>query len=204
MLDPDSLFAGIFLVGVLVGWLIRFYYGKRVAKDRVKVERRSHLEFALVVLAFVAMHVMPLVYLLTDRLDFVDYPMPLAGRLPGVAVYGAGLWLFWRSHADLGQNWSPIPRILRGQSLVTGGVYGRIRHPMYAGHWLGAVAQALLIPNWIAGASFVGLFLVFYLLRVPREERLMLEFFGERYRDYMTRTNRLTPRLEIMSCIGDF
>jgi len=196
MLEPDSLFAGVFLVGVVGGWLIRFYYGRHVARDRVTVERHSHLEFALVVLAFVAMHVMPLVYLLTDRLDFADYPMPLAGRLLGVGVYGACLWLFWRSHADLGENWSPVPRILRGQSLVTGGVYRRIRHPMYAAHWLGAIAQALLVPNWIAGASFAGLFLLIYLLRVPREEKLMLEFFGDSYRDYMSRTNRLIPRLE--------
>ena len=194
MLEPDSLFVSIFLVGVVVGWLIRFYYGKHVKRDAVTIERHSKLEFTLVILAFVAMHIMPLVYL-RGRLDFADYRLPLAARWLGVGVYAVALWLFWRSHADLGHNWSPVPRILRGQALVTGGVYRRIRHPMYAAHWLGAIAQALLIPNWIAGASFAGLFLLIYLLRVPREEKLMLEFFGEPYRDYMTRTNRLIPRL---------
>ena len=37
--------------------------------------------------------------------------------------------------------------------LVTEGIYGRVRHPMYTAFWLWAVAQALLLPNWIAGFS---------------------------------------------------
>lgn len=191
----DSLFTSIFLIGVVVGWAIRFYYGKRVAREGITIERHSNLEFVLVILAFVAMHILPLVYLLTDRLDFAEYPLPLGARILGVAIWGGSLWLFWRSHADLGHNWSPIPRILRGQALVTGGVYRHIRHPMYAAHWLGALAQALLVPNWIAGASFAVLFLFIYLLRIPREEKLMLEFFGNAYREYMANTNRLLPRL---------
>lgn len=194
MADLGNLRPIPFLIGVLVGWSIRFSYGKRVAPEGITIERRSNLEFVLVILAIVAMHVLPVVYLLTDRLDFANYPLPFGVRLVGVVVWGISLWLFWRSHADLGRNWSPVPRILCGQALVTGGVYRHIRHPMYAAHWLGAVAHALLVANWIAGASFALVFLFIYVLRVPREEKLMLEFFGDAYRDYMVNTNRLIPR----------
>ena len=66
---------------------------------------------------------------------------------------------------------------------------------MYTAFWLMAVGQALLLPNWIAGlAGSVG-FGILYFLRVDREERIMLQTFGEEYRAYMERTKRIIPHL---------
>ena len=65
---------------------------------------------------------------------------------------------------------------------------------MYAAHWWWAIAQILLLQNWIAGLSLLVSFLPLYLVRVPREERMMLEQFGQEYRIYMSRTGRLFPR----------
>ena len=79
-------------------------------------------------------------------------------------------------------------------ALVTRGVYRRVRHPMYASQWLWGIAQALLLQNWVAGWAGAALFLPLYVLRVPREERMMLERFGEAYRDYMSGTRRIVPR----------
>ena len=79
--------------------------------------------------------------------------------------------------------------------LVTGGVYRHVRHPMYTSEWLWSTAQALLLRNWIAGPAGAASFLPLYVLRTPREERMMLEQFGEEYRAYMTRTGRVFPRL---------
>jgi protein-S-isoprenylcysteine O-methyltransferase Ste14 len=39
------------------------------------------------------------------------------------------------------------------------------------------------------------MFMPLYLLRVPREERMMLDEFGEEYRAYMNHTGRVIPRL---------
>jgi len=58
--------------------------------------------------------------------------------------------------------------------------------------WL---AQALLLQNWIAGFAMLASLLPLYLVRVPREEQMMLEHFGEEYRLYMNRTGRVVPRL---------
>jgi len=61
--------------------------------------------------------------------------------------------------------------------------------------WLWAIAQVLLIHNWIAGPAFLVIFLPLYFLRVPREENLMLETFKDQYRQYMHKTGRIIPRL---------
>jgi len=64
---------------------------------------------------------------------------------------------------------------------------------MYAGFWLWAVAQILLLPNWIAGPAGLAGFGTLFFGRVAREERLMLEIFGDEYRAYMSRTSRIIP-----------
>jgi len=156
-------------------------------------------ELPLMLLVGVAMQIVPLIYIFSSWLDFADYRLP--GRadalegLVGVAVFGAALWLLWRAHADLGRQWSVKAEIQDDHELVTTGVFGRIRHPMYAAHWLWAVAQALLLHNWIAGPAMLAAFLPLYAVRVPREEQVMLDHFGDRYRAYMARTGRMIPRL---------
>ena len=66
---------------------------------------------------------------------------------------------------------------------------------MYAAHWLWALAQALLLHNWVAGPAMLAAFLPFYLERIPREEQMMLDQFGSEYEAYMTRTGQLIPPL---------
>jgi protein-S-isoprenylcysteine O-methyltransferase Ste14 len=64
---------------------------------------------------------------------------------------------------------------------------------MYSAFWLWALAQALLLPNWIAGFSGLVGFGVLYFGRVGREERMMLDAFGDEYRAYAARTRRIIP-----------
>jgi protein-S-isoprenylcysteine O-methyltransferase Ste14 len=71
----------------------------------------------------------------------------------GVAVLCGALALFYRSHRDLGRNWSISLEVRSEHRLVTAGVYRLIRHPMYSSFFLLALAQLLLMPNWFAGTS---------------------------------------------------
>lgn len=55
-------------------------------------------------------------------------------------------------------------------------------------YFLGVLAEVVIrIPH----EQFTPL----YVLRMPREERMMLHRFGEEYRVYMDRTGRVVPRL---------
>jgi len=52
-----------------------------------------------------------------------------------------------------------------------------------------------LLNNWIAGLAGIVTFLPVYLVRVPKEERLMVEQFGEEYQDYMQRVGGIIPKI---------
>lgn len=195
----NQLFKIIYFAGILVDTLVTIPDALR-RRRITRIDRRiSPAERGLLAWAFVGMFLIPLLYSLTSWLGMANYrwsptTKARAGTL-GTLIYATAVWLFWRSHRDLGSNWSPSLEITAQHTLVTEGVYRRIRHPMYASMWLWIVAQALLLQNWIAGlAGVVGL-VPLYLIRVPREEQMMLEHFGEAYQAYMARTGRVVPRV---------
>ncbi len=194
MLNIDNTFEVIFLAGFIAGSVIRKVYTFRARGSKTANKRKSVLDIVLISAGGVGLAA-PLFYLFTSWLDFADYDLPGWLGWVGTAVFAGALLLLWRSHADLGRNWSATLKVREGHTLVTAGVYRYMRHPMYAAHWLWAIAQALLIENWLAGLALLVTFLPLCLIRIPREEEMMLENFGEQYRQYMNRTGRLIPRL---------
>ena len=70
---------------------------------------------------------------------------------------------------------------------------------MYAAAWLMYIAQVFLLSNWIAGFSGVITFGLMYFLRVPKEEQMMLQEFGDQYQQYMAHTGRVIPKRNIPS-----
>ena len=189
----------LYFLGLLAQVVIRVPHERRRRKARMAVERVDTLERALAGLLFVGLLFVPAVYASTSWLDRVNYRLPpeaekSAGGV-GATFMTLAVWLFWCSHADLGRNWSPSLELREGHELVTEGVYRYVRHPMYASEWLWGVAQALLLQNWVAGLAGLALFAPLYVLRVPREERMMLDRFGAEYHAYMNRTGRVVPQL---------
>lgn len=51
------------------------------------------------------------------------------------------------------------------------------------------------MQNWVAGFAGLASFIPIYVLRVPEEERMMIDHFGDEYRAYMKRTGRVVPPL---------
>jgi len=183
----------IWALGV-VGWfIIRYPHDRR--SRRTPKRRRSDRgrEIVLMAISATGLIVLPLIYVVSEQPRFANYPFHPWQAWLGAAVFAAALWLFRRTHRDLGRNWSVTLEVRERHNLVTSGVYSRVRHPMYSAFWLWALAQALLLPNWIAGpAGLVG-FGTLFVLRVGREEELMIETFGDDYRRYMARTARIVP-----------
>jgi protein-S-isoprenylcysteine O-methyltransferase Ste14 len=104
-----------------------------------------------------------------------------------------GLWLFYRSHADLGTNWSITLEVREQHRLITQGVYRRVRHPMYVALLPYSTGQALVIPNRVAGPANLIAFAILFGLRVRAEEKMMADEFGGEYTAYTARTKRRVP-----------
>jgi protein-S-isoprenylcysteine O-methyltransferase Ste14 len=65
---------------------------------------------------------------------------------------------------------------------------------MYLALFTHSLGQALVLPNGVAGPSYLVALGVLFALRVRAEERMMLEQFGPEYEAYMVRTKRLVPQ----------
>ena len=141
------------------------------------------------------MIILPLVYSVTSWLAFANYRLPAWMGWFGVFLLACAVLVFTRSHVDLKSNWSPILEIFEGHILVTNGIYVYIRHPMYASQWLWGIAQILLLQNWFAGPLNLIYFIPVYILRVQAEEKMMLDTFGDPYREYMKKTGGVIPKL---------
>lgn len=185
----------LYLIGLVITYAVRRYYElifrARGVKDQAYNTRTDRMMTWLAELGFVA----GIVYIFTDWLDFANYRGVSWLGWIGVLIIGFGIRLLWKAHIDLDSSWSPHVEICKRQKLITDGVYRQIRHPMYAGYLLLGIGQVLCLANWLAGPAFLGLFGLLFLQRVHREEKMMLEKFGEEYQRYMQRTGRLLPRL---------
>ena len=184
----------VVLAGTVVMMAIRAPHGRRSRNVKVAKSHKTPLETGILVLAWVGFFV-PLIWVASPAFWFAEYPPRTGPLLAGLICLVIGLWLFYRSHADLGTNWSLSLEVREGHRLITHGVYREVRHPMYSSLALYSVGLALVIPNWVAGLSNLGAFAVLFALRVGAEERMMAQQFGNEYAAYTARTKRLLPRV---------
>jgi protein-S-isoprenylcysteine O-methyltransferase Ste14 len=150
----------------------------------------------MAVLAAIAIGIwlLPAVYIFTPWLEEFNYSLPLWLVVAGVLVFASSIFIRWKAQAELGRAWSATIELSPHHPLVTTGIYSKVRHPLYASLILWAAGQPALLQNWIAGfAGAVAVALV-WLVRVPAEEAMMRESFGEEYVRYSAQTGKLIPR----------
>ena len=179
-----------------IGWfLIRYEYARRSRRETVQRSDRGPRETALLLISLTGLGILPLAYVATAIPHFAAYTFHPTQAWLGLFVAIAALVMFHLTHRALGRNWSVSLDVRENHQLVTDGIYRRVRHPMYSAFWLWAIAQALLLPNWVAGFSGLVGFGILFFGRIAREERMMLEMFGDSYRAYTARTDRIFPRI---------
>jgi protein-S-isoprenylcysteine O-methyltransferase Ste14 len=183
---------GTILVATIAVVAIRAPHGRRSRSVPVVKSRKGALESVLLMIIWITF-LLPLIWVATPVLAFADYPLRAVPFFAGAACFAVGLWLFHRSHADLGTWWSVTLEVREKHRLVTQGIYRRVRHPMYLALLLYAAGQALVLPNYVAGPSYGVAIALLVALRLGPEERMMRDEFGKEYEEYMARTTRIVP-----------
>jgi protein-S-isoprenylcysteine O-methyltransferase Ste14 len=184
-----------FLLGTKAYLGIRAWYKSRVSASQKTSSHATTTDKLLIALVVIGQVVLPLLAIFTPLLHEADYAVHPMAIIPGAAVMVSGLWLFWRSHADLGKNWSVTLELEAQHQLVTSGVYTLVRHPMYASFFVMALAQLLLVPNWVAGPAALLAVCALYCVRRPNEEAMLTQHFGAAYKRYIRTTGGIFPRL---------
>ena len=149
----------------------------------------------MVLLNFIGMVGVPFVYILTPWLDAFTLVYPEFIRIAGITFNIMGLLLLIWVHKALGEHWSMMLKLGEEHKLITAGPYARIRHPMYTYFYIMVIATALISANLFVGLFGIIIWTLLYIVRVGDEETMLLEKFGDEYREYMARTGRLLPKI---------
>jgi protein-S-isoprenylcysteine O-methyltransferase Ste14 len=175
-------------------FLTRLYFQGKVKRGReytLTNARQEKILYQLFALAFLLL----LFYFLTPWVDFASLSLPAWLRWGGCLVTIAGISLFAWAHQALGQNWTAVLALSDGHWLVQNGPYTYVRHPMYTAFYIIGIGFLFLSSNWLVGVIYLLPLTLMVAMRIGLEEKMMLERFGEPYRQYMERTGRLLPRL---------
>jgi protein-S-isoprenylcysteine O-methyltransferase Ste14 len=162
--------------------------------DREAVEREGRGMFAVRVVLFLLLLGWLALYAINPSwMGVLSVPFPDWLRWVGFALGLVSLGFWSWTQVALGKEWSPQLQLREEHHLVTTGPYSRIRHPLYTGMLGYGTGFALVTANWVfvvlVVAIIAGLF-----ARVPKEEQMMIEEFGEEYKAYMHKTGRFFPK----------
>jgi protein-S-isoprenylcysteine O-methyltransferase Ste14 len=114
-----------------------------------------------------------------------------------IAVLLASLMLSYASVRTLGQQWSLAARLLQGHKLIREGPYGLVRHPIYTAMLGMLLGSAVALSTWQALLAGTIVFLLGTAWRIRTEEHLLVEAFGDAYRQYSVSVPALIPGLHL-------
>lgn len=193
---------GLTLIMILLGvWIVVRYLVPKSWKEW----RNAGLLQAFIIALYVEMYGFPLtIYLLTGfiglDIPWIHFKGHLWSTLLGLGETGAmiemfiGLGIVFIGVTLIVRGWTLVYRAQKKDELVTEGVYRYVRHPQYTGIFLALFGQLVHWPTLPTLLLFPVIVRLYYHL-AKKEEKRMLERFGEEYEAYMRRTPMFFPRL---------
>jgi protein-S-isoprenylcysteine O-methyltransferase Ste14 len=173
-------------VAVLTAVFINFRLarGSRV----IHTKRNSVVETGSMLAFFVLVYLLIRFRIGVYEIPAAYYPVAIAGLI--LVILGTTLNILGRF--ALGRNWGNQVIIYQDHTLVTGGVYRIVRHPLYAGLIWMFIGAALVFQNWAALAVTLVLFIPGMYHRGRQEEKALIAQFPG-YVEYRNRTGMLFP-----------
>jgi protein-S-isoprenylcysteine O-methyltransferase Ste14 len=117
-----------------------------------------------------------------------------AWNLLGLFLIVAGFAILLTAQITLGRNHASVPMIWEDHQLIRHGIYRLVRHPLYLGVITVCIGLAVFGPS-LLGLVIMSLLIPIFIIRIRIEERLLIETFGDAYREYQRTTRMLIPFL---------
>jgi len=195
-MESEPTFRTLVVVILCLGSAIRAYYLHSTKRQGVRTKtHESVLSMTLQASFYVLGTALILAYVIYPRLiAWAAFHLPSALRWCGVLLGFLCLPLLIWVHRSLDLNCSFVLSISEDHTLVTHGPYSMVRHPMYAVWYLLHFSLFLITANWLVGLYLFGFYTIPITLRMNEEEAMLIEKFGDTYREYMRRTGRILPR----------
>jgi protein-S-isoprenylcysteine O-methyltransferase Ste14 len=197
-METETIFRILLPILILAFIAHRGYYTKKSSRPENETLKKreegilSKIAGLLGMIGFVAM----IGYVINPQwLSWASLPFPIWLRWTGVGIVLIGFALLQCAQVTLGRSWSDTPRMMKEQALITSGPYRFIRHPIYTAFILILGSTLFIASNWLIGITWAGMTVLDIASRIGFEESLMVEYFGDQYREYMKRTGRLLPRI---------
>lgn len=120
----------------------------------------------------------------------------MVAQVSGFIFVILGFVISFSARVTLSSNWSGgyEYQIKQDHELITQGIYRYIRHPIYFGIILLVIGVELVVGSWLWIPAFIITPWVM-ISWAKREEKLLTQHFGQKYKDYMQKTKRLIPFL---------
>ena len=192
----ESLYRWILLVVVVIGLTISIYFRRKADRAGGSVNCRGDAGWIRLLLTVSGVTGFGglLMYLVNPAwMGWSQIGLPDWARLPGGALGLFAVALFLWVFRSLGDNVTATALTRTNHTLVTGGPYRWVRHPMYFSGLLLFGSYVLLTDSWFilltCGVAFGAL-----IVRTSQEEANLTQRFGDEYREYARETGRFLPR----------
>ncbi|GME34940.1 Isoprenylcysteine carboxyl methyltransferase [Neofusicoccum parvum] len=113
----------------------------------------------------------------------------------GIALIALGQVVRSVAMAQAGTNFNHMVQSRKnsGHELVTDGVYAWLRHPSYFGFFWWGLGTQLMLGNIVCLLGYAAVLWRFFSSRIRHEEKFLINFFGDEYREYRARTTVAIP-----------
>lgn len=195
-MQDESWFRLALVIVILISMAIGIPHRLKAAAsgERISHKEEGYLFAATLRFAGLLLWISTLAYLLyPTSVAWASVPIPSWLRAFVVIVAIASTALFYWTLSSLGKNLTDTVVTRKDAVLVTHGPYRWVRHPFYVCAALLMASVTVLAANWQIGIGSV-LVLTLLAIRTPKEERMLIQRFGDEYRRYMQLTVKFFPR----------
>jgi protein-S-isoprenylcysteine O-methyltransferase Ste14 len=193
----ENIFRLLAAVILITGMSISSYYRRKADRESgEKISRNADgsLMATIIRIGGLLLWLSPFVYLINpawmawSKIGLPEWIRWL-GVVIGVLCVGGVYWLF----SSIGSGITPTSATRQQHTLVTGGPYRWVRHPLYTIGSSMFISFGMMADSWYIALLGILAFIAMA-IRTPKEEANLLEKFGDEYREYMTRTGRFLPK----------